>query len=174
MREFTKFHYLILLACLSLIALISHIQKSDDKGLIARRLAEKAYKEAHEDNSSASAEIVLRESDFFFFNNKSIKNCHINAQESKIFPNQEKTECRGITCTLTIDNDTVAVIKAPLAYLQNKNKSILFPKETLLISTVKTGEISIKADSAQANVRDCLISLSGHVESIVNTRIVNR
>lgn len=170
MREFTRFHYLILLGCLALIALISHLQKSDDKGMLARILAEKAYKEAHGDNSSATPEIVIKESDFYFFNNKSIKNCHINAQESKIFPNQEKTECKGITCTLTMNNNISAIIKAPLAYLQNKNKSILFPKETLLTSTIKTGEISIKADSAKADVKEGVVSLNGHVESILELK----
>jgi hypothetical protein len=167
MREFTRFHYLILLVCLALIALIAHFNKSDEKGMLARILAEKAYKEAQEENSSASPEIVLKDSDFYLFNKKSIKNCHINAQESRIFPNQEKTECKGITCTLTMNNEVAATIKAPLAYLQNKKKCILFPSETLLSSSGKTGEFSIKSDSAMADIKDGSIFLNGNVESIL-------
>jgi len=95
----------------------------------ARILAEKAYRQAQSEqpNFAPTPEIVLKEVDFYLFGNNKIKNCHVQTQESRVFPETQITECVKICCNLKTNQNQVATLKAPKAIVNHQKKTIIFP-----------------------------------------------
>jgi len=101
-------------------------------GSQARILAEKAFKQAQQEQSDRSSpEIMLLETDFFLFDGKNIKNCHVHSKRSNIFPRKKRTECIDIFCELTTKKNLVATIKAECADICHETKNISFQGSVL-------------------------------------------
>ena len=121
-------HYLILIATIIAIGLITHIPRRNAKTIISR-----AYKQIRhslprkkEHPGDASAELVLKGSDFYFFEEKNMKLCRVRAAESHIFSNEKKSECRDIVCRIETNKKESASLSAPVALLDHKNEVITF------------------------------------------------
>ena len=101
----------------------------------ARILAEKAYKQAQSGHPDTTAqghaftapEIVLKDADLYLFGSNKIKSCRIQAQESKVFPQTQITQCRVVLCNLTTNQNRIVTLMAPSAIINRQEKNIFFP-----------------------------------------------
>jgi hypothetical protein len=74
--------------------------------------------------------ILLKGTDLYLFCKENITDCQILAEESSVFPDKQKTECKNITCKITTNKsplEETAILKAPKAYIDHKTKNIFFP-----------------------------------------------
>jgi hypothetical protein len=120
-------HYLLAFPIVLFIGFVLWTQKNDGEVIptnSVRIIAEKAYKETDKKNLNTPPEIVLKKGDFHFFEQE--HTCHVQAKESRIFPNAKKTECTNIVCTLKTKND-LATLRASRAYINQSDKIIFFP-----------------------------------------------
>ena len=78
-------------------------------------------------NQPQSAEIILKQTDLYLFGKKNIKDCQIQADESKLFPSHNEIECTNVFCKLTTNKDTVATLQAEKAYINQQTKSMFLP-----------------------------------------------
>ena len=78
-------------------------------------------------NQPQSAEIILKQTDLYLFGKKNIKDCQIQADESKLFPSHNEIECTNVFCKLTTNKNTVATLQAEKAYINQQTKSMFLP-----------------------------------------------
>lgn len=87
-------------------------------------LQKKLPSQIHANNIQQSPHIIIKETDLYLFGKNNIKNCQIQAHESKMFSHNNTTECTNVICKLTTNNDHIATLRAPKAFIDHTNKSM--------------------------------------------------
>ena len=115
-------------------------------------------------------EIVLKTADVYLFGNEKVKNCRIEAEESNIFHNTKKTECKNVRCTLTTHKNYHAVLDAPKAYIDHNAKKISFPGSvTGRLENEKNSnshQVIVSANKSVVNLENETIFLESEVKTI--------
>jgi hypothetical protein len=117
-------HYLLIIPIALFVGFILITQKKDKPATSVRIIAEQAYKQTDKKDLNSPPEIVLKKGDFHFFENS--HTCHVQATESRIFPDAKKTECIDVVCNLHAKNFN-ATLRAARAYINQSDKIIFFP-----------------------------------------------
>lgn len=105
---------LIIFLCFSLITII-YLHKG------GKSITLKKEKE------DPSPEVIIKETDLYLFCKEKIKRCKIKAKESQIFTEKNETVCKKITCKIKTDSNIVAKMRAKIAHIYHKTKSVFFP-----------------------------------------------
>jgi len=78
-------------------------------------------------NEPTPADIILKQTDLYLFGKKNLKDCQIQAEESKLFPAHNEIECTNVVCKLTTIKNSIATLQAPKAYINQQTKSMFLP-----------------------------------------------
>ena len=124
-------NYFLLIPITLFVGFVWWTQKKSDSVNTMRIIAEQAYKQTDKTDLNTPPEIVLKKGDFHFFEES--HTCHVQAKESRIFPNAKKTECIDVICNLQSGSspmktkDFLATLRAKKAYINQNDKIIFFP-----------------------------------------------
>ena len=103
-----------------------------------------------ESQKESIAEIVIDGATLNTFGYDKVKGCTIHSKKNRIFRDQQKFVCENVSCHLTTSNDEIAKLDSPEAQIDQKNKTLIFPK--FVFGSFK--EFQIQSDSAEYNYKD--------------------
>ena len=109
----------------------------------------------HQTNSKntkkeSDAEIIIDGATLNAFGYNKVKGCTIHSKKNQIFRDQQKFICENVSCHLTTSNDEIAKLYSPEAQIDQKNKTLIFPKSV----SGSFKEFQIQSDSAEYNSND--------------------
>jgi len=118
----------------------------------------------------------LKETDLYLFGKKNIKDCQVQAEESKIFPENKITECKNILCKITTQNNSVAKLKAPKAIINHETKSMFLPgivSGSFKNWSIKKRDVFYNSSDQTINSKKTKISKDDQISMIASSGVID-